>query len=124
MPESMLVLSNIANVLSVFHHYVISTDKPLLCKQSYDSLLYCPVNMGNLFSDLTSNNLKKISHFMVNATFSNHLIVNFPNFIIVYIDGSISPLSAGYAFYIPELHVSLTNSLPLLQLCAMPLSMS
>jgi hypothetical protein len=45
---------------------------------------------------------------MVNAAFSNHLIVNLPNFIVVYTDGSVSPLSAGYAFYeyIPELHVS------------------
>jgi len=49
---------------------------------------------------------------MVNAAFSNHLIVNFPNFIVVYTDGSISPLSAGFAFYIPELHVSFSNNLP------------
>jgi hypothetical protein len=68
--------------------------------------------MENLFSDLTSKDLKKMSHFMVNAAFSNHFIVNFPNFIVVCIDGSISPLSAGYTFYIPELHVSLTNNLP------------
>lgn len=52
-----------------------------------------------------------MSHFIVNAAFSNNLTVNFLNFIIVYTDGSLSPLSTGYAFYILVLHVSLTNNL-------------
>ncbi|XP_060846488.1 uncharacterized protein LOC132926168 [Rhopalosiphum padi] len=112
-PKTMPVLSDIANVLSVFHHYVMRSDKPPIYNQSYDSLLYFPpVHLCNLFSDLSSNDFKKMSHCMVNAAFSNHLFVNFPNFIVVYTDGSVSPFSAGYAFYIPELRVSFSNNLP------------
>lgn len=55
-----------------------------------------------------------MSYLMVNTAFLNRLIliVNFPNCIIVYTNnGFVSPFSAGYVFYIPELHVSLTNNL-------------
>jgi hypothetical protein len=38
---------------------------------------------------------------MINAAFSKRLIANFLNFVVVYTDGSISSISAGYAFYIP-----------------------
>lgn len=31
---------------------------------------------------------------------------------MVYTNGSVSPLSAGFAFYIPELQLSFTNNLP------------
>jgi len=31
---------------------------------------------------------------------------------VVYTDGSVYPLSAGHAFYIPELQVSFTSNLP------------
>ncbi|KAL4126363.1 hypothetical protein QTP88_010585 [Uroleucon formosanum] len=64
-PKSMPVLSVIANILSVFHQYVMSSDKPPIYEQSYDSLLYSPpVHLGNLFSELSSKDLKNMSHCM------------------------------------------------------------
>jgi len=85
-PKSMPVLSDIANILLDFYQYIICTDKPPLYEQPYDSLLYSsPVHMGNQFFFLSSDDLKKMPHSRVNA--------------------AVSPLSAGYAFYIPELHV-------------------
>ncbi|KAL4143540.1 hypothetical protein QTP88_005859 [Uroleucon formosanum] len=56
--------------------------------------------------------LKSTSRFFVNNYFSNYFNLNYPNFIIIYTDGSVSPLSAGYSFFIPELHVSFSNNLP------------
>lgn len=53
-----------------------------------------------------------MSYSSANAVFSNFLRENFLNFIVVYTDGSVSPLSAGYAFYVPELHISYANNLP------------
>jgi len=49
---------------------------------------------------------------MINKIFSEYLKLNFGNYITIYTDGSVSPLSAGYSFYIPELHISFTNNLP------------
>jgi len=53
-----------------------------------------------------------MSYPMVKAAFSNYLNVNFSNVIVIYTDGSVSSLSAGYAFYILKLDISLTNNLP------------
>jgi len=49
---------------------------------------------------------------VVNKYFSNYLNINYPNFTIIYTDGSVSPLSAWYSFYIPNIHVSFSNNLP------------
>ena len=112
-PKSMPVLSIIANSLSDFYQYIINSDKLFLYEQPYDSLLFSPpVQSGNHFSNLSSKDFRIMSYSAINAAFSNHLNAHFPNFIVIYTDGSVSPLSAGYAFYIPELHVSFTNNLP------------
>jgi len=37
--------------------------------------------------------------------------INFTNCIVVFRDGSVSFLSSGYLFFIPELHVSFTHNL-------------
>jgi len=58
---------------------------------------------------ITSLNM---SFSMVNKIFSEFLKLNFDNFIVVFTDGSVSPLSAGYSFYIPVLHISFSNNLP------------
>uniref|UniRef100_A0A2S2Q117 ribonuclease H n=1 Tax=Sipha flava TaxID=143950 RepID=A0A2S2Q117_9HEMI len=49
---------------------------------------------------------------IVNKIFSEFLNMNFDNFVVVYTDGSVSHLSAGYSFFIPELHISFSNNLP------------
>jgi len=110
----MPVLSIITNSVSNFYHYIINSAKLPLYNESYDSHIYSPAILsGNHFSDLSLKNLRNMSHSPANAAVSNFFSEYFPNFIAVYTDGSLSPLWAGYAFYIPELHVSFTNNLPL-----------
>uniref|UniRef100_A0A2S2QLU7 RNase H type-1 domain-containing protein n=1 Tax=Sipha flava TaxID=143950 RepID=A0A2S2QLU7_9HEMI len=53
-----------------------------------------------------------MSHSMINKIFSEFLNKNFRHYITIYTDGSVSPLSASYEFYISELHMSFTNNLP------------
>lgn len=75
-------------------------------------MYYAPVHTGSRFSDLSSTDLKAIFYSSVNAAFSNIFNKNFPNFIVVYTDGSVFPFSASYAFYIPKIHISFSNNLP------------
>jgi len=111
----MPVLSISANALSDFHQYICickSSNLPLY-EQSFESLLFSPlVSLENQFSSLSSMELKEISVPMVNKIYSEFLKLNFDNFIVVYTDGSVSPLSAGYSFFIPELNISFSNNLP------------
>lgn len=48
----------------------------------------------------------------VNNSFSNYLLLNFSNFIVISLMAQFPPLSASYSFYIPEFHVSFSNNLP------------
>lgn len=48
----------------------------------------------------------------MNNFFSDFFEFNFPNFIVVYTNGSVSPLSTGYSSYIPVLYKSFTSNLP------------
>jgi len=108
----MPVLSIADNTLSNFHQYIIKSIKPQLYEQSYDSLVYSPlIHIDGQFTDLSSHQLKSMSSSMVNNIFSN-LNLYFPNFMVIYTDGSVCRLSAGYSFYIPDLHVSFANYLP------------
>lgn len=117
LPKSLPVLSIIANSISNFYHYIMNLANLLLYNQSYGSLIYSSiVHSGNRFSGLSSKDLSNMSHFAVIAAVSNFLSEHFLNFIAVYTDWSFFLLSVGYAFYIPELHVSPRNNLPLLSL--------
>jgi hypothetical protein len=53
-----------------------------------------------------------MSYPMVNKIFSEFFKLNFHDFIVVYINGSVSPHFVGYSFYVPELHISFINNLP------------
>jgi hypothetical protein len=109
----MPVLSIAANSLSNFHQYIIKSIKPQIYEQSYDSLLFSPlIHIDDQFTELPFHQLKSMSSFMVNNIFSNHLNLHFPKSIVIYTDESVSQVSAGYSFYIPELHVSFAKNLP------------
>lgn len=106
-------LSIIANAVSCFYQFTLNSVKLPLYELPYDSLLCSHhVQPDYQFSDLSSNDFKSKSYSMISDAFSNYLNINVPNFIIIYTDGSISSFSAGYAFYILELHVYFTNNLP------------
>ncbi|XP_026819622.1 uncharacterized protein LOC113558364 [Rhopalosiphum maidis] len=112
-PKSLPILSLTANSLSNFHQYILNSTKLPLYEQSYESLLFSPlVQTENNFSSLSSNDLQAMPVPMINKIFTDFLNTNFSNHIIVYTDGSVSPLSASFSFYIPELHISFTNNLP------------
>jgi len=110
--KSMPILAIAANSLSNFHQYVLNSYKLPLYEQPYDSLLFTPLVQIENFSNFPFIELKSMSSSFVNKLFSNYLNLNYPNFTIIYTDGSVSPLSAGYSFYIPELHISFSNNLP------------
>jgi len=112
-PKSMPVLSIIAHYISNVHQYIIKSTKLPLYEQSYDSLIFSPqILFDNQFLDLSSNDFKSMSSSSVNAAVLNYLNERFFNFTTIYTDGSVSPLSTGYAFYIPNLQLSFTNNLP------------
>jgi hypothetical protein len=112
-PKSMLILSISDSALFNFHQYICKSSKLPLYEQSFESLLFSPlVRLDYQFLSLSSLELKKMSPPMVNKIFSEFLNMNFDHFIVVYTDGSVSPLSAGYSFFIPELHISFSNNLP------------
>jgi hypothetical protein len=114
----MPVLSIAANSLSNFHQYIIKSNKPQIYEQSYESLLFFPlVHMDGQFTDLPSHQLKSMSNSVVNYIFSNHLNLHFPNSMVIYTDGSVSRLSAGYSFYIP-VRANISND----KLCRTPTS--
>jgi len=110
--KSMPVLSIAANSLANFHQYILNSYKLPLYDQPYDSLLCTPLVQIDNFSNFSNTELKSMSSSFVNKLFSNFLNQNYPNFTIIYTDGSVSPFSAGYSFYIPELHISFSNNLP------------
>jgi ribonuclease HI len=109
----MPILSISDSALSNFHQYICKSSKLPLYEQSFESLLFSPlVRLDNQFLSLSSLELKKMSPPMVNKIFSKFLNMNFDHFIVVYTDGSVSPLSVGYSFFFPELHISFSNNLP------------
>jgi len=107
--KSLPIISISANSLSNFYQYVIKSNKLLLYEQPYDSLLFTPLIRFGSFSDIPLTVLKSMSLFLVNKYFSNYLNINYPNFTIIYTDGSVSPLSSIYSFYTQKKNVQYFN---------------
>jgi ribonuclease HI len=79
----------------------------------YDVILYSThVLIADIFPGFSSLDLRNSSPVGINNIFSDFIVCNFPDFIVIYMDGSVSPLSAGYSFYISQLHISCTSNLP------------
>jgi ribonuclease HI len=112
-PKSLPVLSLAANSISPFHQYIFTHTKIPLYEQAYDSFLNIPdVHLKIIFPGISTNELTLLSPTIINNIFSDFLDTNFSDFFTVYTDGSVSPLSAGYSFYIPQFHISFTSNLP------------
>lgn len=104
---------NFCELYLIFSSIYYEATKLSLYEQSYKSLLYSPsVQTENNFSFLSSNELQIMTQSMTNKLFAENLNVNFCNYITVYTDGLVFPLSADYTFYISLLHISFTNKLP------------
>ncbi|KAL4099050.1 hypothetical protein QTP88_023545 [Uroleucon formosanum] len=112
-PKNLPVLSLVANSVSPFHEYILTNIKLPIYEIGYQALLLpAQVLLVNPFPSLSSSELRVTSPAVINSLFTDFIDNNFANFIVVYTDGSVSPLSAGYSFYIPNLHISFTNNLP------------
>jgi hypothetical protein len=49
----------------------------------------------------------------VNVLFKDFIKTHYPNYYLIFIDGSVSILSAGYYFYIPSVSMKFSNNVPL-----------
>lgn len=57
-----------------------------------------------------------------NGLFQNYIHNTFPFFTLIYTDCSVFPLSVGFSFFNPDLHISFTNNLPPIRPNALPSS--
>jgi len=64
------------------------------------------VHIADIFPGFSSLDLRNFSPVVIYNIFSDFIESNFPDFIVICTDGSVSTLKAGYSFYIPELHIS------------------
>lgn len=101
--KSLPILALTANSISPFHQYVLTNFKHPMHEIRYDVLLYSThVHIADISPGFSSLDLRNSSPFIE---------CNFTDFIVIYTDGSVSTLSAGYSFYITELHISCTSNL-------------
>lgn len=111
--KSLPILASTAYSLSSIRNFVTNSKILPLYEINYLALSYSPiVHTNRHFLNFTSKALKSISPIIVNNLFLDYIQNNFPNSTLIYTDGSVSPLSAGYAFFIPDLHISMSNNLP------------
>ncbi|KAL4112254.1 hypothetical protein QTP88_016075 [Uroleucon formosanum] len=112
-PKNLPVLSLVANSVSPYHEFILTNIKLPIYEIGYQALLLpAQVLLVNPFPSLSSSELRVTSPAVLNSFFTDFIDNNFADFIVVYTNDSVSPLSAGYSFYIPNLHISFTNNLP------------
>lgn len=111
--KSVPVLTSIAHSLLDSRNYILKVNKLPLYEANFLSLLFYPkINCEQNFLGHSIDFLKASSSNIVNGLFQDFIHNTFPLFILIYTDGSVSPISAGYSFFIPELCISFTNNLP------------
>lgn len=65
---------------------------------------------------ITCQDLKIFLNAFINFIFNNFISLNFPNYFLVFTDGSVSSSSEGYSFYMLILSTSFSALLPHLSL--------
>lgn len=111
--KSLPVLATTAHSLAVTRNYIIQTNKLPIYLTNFQSLLLSPItHINKNFLNLSRTSLNSLPPNFVNNIFLDFIHNTFPLFILIFTDGSVSPLSAGYSFYIPEFHISFSNNLP------------
>jgi len=84
---------------------------------SYVYYLILSTNTHIIHNDFFNNSryivISAVLHHLLlcQQYFSRFYLQLFPTFILIFTDGSVSPISAGYSFYIPEFHISYSNNL-------------
>jgi len=94
-------------------NHITHSDKLPPYEANFSSHLMAPtIHFNKTFFTHSIDFLKSLPHNFVNSLILDYTQNLFPLFILIFTDGSSSPLSAGYSFYIPELHISFYNKLP------------
>ncbi|XP_025418121.1 uncharacterized protein LOC112688914 [Sipha flava] len=111
--KSLPILALTAHSLALIREYIIKSDKLPLYETNFPSLLLSPtIHFSKNFLEFPIDYLKIAQPNFVNGLFLDYIRNNFPDFILIFTDRSVTPLSASFTFVIPEFHISFTNNLP------------
>jgi len=99
--------------LTIVQNFIINSNKLPLYEASFSFLLVILViHFNKNFLRHSIDFLKTFLPNFVNSLFLDYMHITFPLFILIYTDGSVSPPSSRYAFFIPDFHISFSNNLP------------
>lgn len=124
--KSLPILALTANS-APFHQYILTNSQLPMYEIGYEALLYSThVHIADIFPGFSSFGLRNSSSVVVNNIFSDFIECNFPDFIVIYKDGSVFPLYQQVSlstFLSYTFHVQVIYPLPhlLSQMNASPL---
>ncbi|KAL4103296.1 hypothetical protein QTP88_018673 [Uroleucon formosanum] len=112
-PKTLPILASVASSFSAFSPLV---HRPSLRLQIYDTpyaaLLYVPeVTVSPNFLGYSPKELPRLSRTLVDSLFNEYISYNFRSSVQIFTDGSVSPNSAGFSFFIPSLNFSFSDKL-------------
>ena len=111
--KSLPVLASMAHSLISTRDHIYNSTKPPLYETNFNSLFLTPtIHFNKDFLKHSINFLKTSPPNFVNSLFIDYIQEHFSRFILIFTDGSSTPLSAGFSFYIPDFHISFSNNLP------------
>ncbi|KAL4156135.1 hypothetical protein QTP88_000170 [Uroleucon formosanum] len=112
-PKTLPIFASVASSFSAFSPLV---HRPSLRLQIYDTpyaaLLYVPeVTVSPNFLGYSPKELPRLSRTLVDSLFNEYISYNFRSSVQIFTDGSVSPNSAGFSFFIPSLNFSFSDKL-------------
>jgi ribonuclease HI len=114
--KTLPILASVASSLAPLSSIILRPQKRLfLYDASFCSLISIPsISINPLFLGYSLSELRFLSPHLVNNLFYSFVSSEFPNYSIIYTDGSVSSNSAGFSFYIPSLQLCFSDCLPYL----------
>ena len=78
----------------------------------YAALSFFPeITISPNFLCYSPKELSRLPQTLVDSLFNEYILSNFPSFVQIFTDGSVSPNSAGFSFFIPSLSISFADKL-------------
>jgi len=107
------LLSSIIQSLSSALKFVISSDKLPLYNTPYPALIFSPsISICSNFLSYKPKELRLLPPHIVNNLFCQYIMDNHSYSTLVYTDSSVTSVSAGYAYHIPNLLLKSSGNLP------------
>jgi len=111
--KSLPILASVAFSFSAFSPLVY---RPSLRLQIYDTpyaaLSFFPeVTVSPNFLGYSPKELPRLPQSLVDSLFNEYISYNVPSSVQIFTDGSVSPNSAGFSFFIPSLDISFADKL-------------